>query len=136
MCPQKERAIFLYKHQMLFLSFSFWFVCVFFLMINKLCNWKKNKSGIWYDILVNVFNKFEGNITRNKLITKFYINRSMKVNSYELDFLSFHFSSQPNKLVFNSFTFHPSNQTCWGGKKNFFYPPTFPPPTKRSQKCK
>ena len=66
-------------------------MCVFFKWeIN--CVIEKEEEGIWYDILVNVFNKFEGNIIINKLTTRFFINRSMKVNSYKLNFLSSHFS--------------------------------------------
>ena len=91
-------------------------VCVFFFKWEINCVIEKEEEeeeeGIWYDILVNVFNKFEGNIIINKIIIRFYINRSLKVNLYILYFLFFHFSSQPNKLVFHSFTFHSPNQTC------------------------
>ena len=52
-------------------------------------------------------------------------NRGVIVILYKLYFLSFHFSSQPNKWVFHSSTFpHPKPNTQ-ERKLNLFYPPTF-----------
>ena len=42
-------------------------MCVFLWEINCVIE----KKGIWYDILVNIFNKIEGNIIINKIIIGF-----------------------------------------------------------------
>ena len=48
----------------IFIFFFLTCVCVFLWEINCVIE-KKERKGIWYDILVNVFNKFEGNIINN-----------------------------------------------------------------------
>ena len=48
MRPQKERAIFFIQVSDVIFIFIF-FICVFFLTINKLCNWKKKK--VEFDIV-------------------------------------------------------------------------------------
>ena len=69
MCPVKERGIFFIQESDVIFIF-FFLICVCFL-------WEINcvieKKGIWYDILVNVFNKFEGNIIINKIIIRFFV---------------------------------------------------------------
>ena len=47
------------------------------------------------------------------------------VNLYKLYFLSSHFSSQPNKIVFYPFTFLPSQPNTYERKLNLFYLSTF-----------
>ena len=48
------------------------------------------------------------------------------VTLYKLYFLSSHFSSQPNKIVFYPFTFLPSQPNTYERKLNLFYLSTFP----------
>ena len=54
----------------------------------------------------------------------------MKVNLYKIHSLSSHFSPQPNKLVFNFFTFPPSqpntNERNYNLFYRLFYSPIFP----------
>ena len=43
----------------------------------------------------------------NKYISYILCNKGIRVNLYKLQFLSSHFSLQPNKRVFHPFTFPP-----------------------------
>ena len=47
-------------------------------------------------------------MSTNKSISYLLCNNGIIVNLYKLHFLSSHFSSQPNKKVFNLSTFPPS----------------------------
>ena len=46
----------------------------------------------------------------------------MRVNLYNLHFLSYYFSFQPNKIVFYYFTFPPLQPSNTRKKSNFFIP--------------
>ena len=65
-------------------------------------------------------------MSTNKSISYLLFNKGRIVNLYKLHFLSFHFSFQPNKRVFNSPTFPSLQPNTHEGKLNIFYPPTFP----------
>ena len=61
------------------------------------------------------------------LLFLFLSNKDMRVNLflYKLHFLSSHFSSQPNKIVFHPFTLPSFKPNTYEEKLNLFYPLTF-----------
>ena len=64
-------------------------------------------------------------MSTNKSISYLLYNKYIIVNLYKLNFLSFHFSFQPNKRVFHPPTFPSLQPNTHEGKLNIFYPPTF-----------
>ena len=78
----------------------------------------------WFPFFWFIIFLFPSNLL---LLFLFLSNKDMRVNLflYKLHFLSSHFSSQPNKIVFHPFTLPSFKPNTYEEKLNFFYHFTF-----------